>query len=200
MKTTWEDIIASELKYIDLIGYGSILNTASHEGDTGEPDTVVVSGFKRIYNLKMAHPDLSDEKIEAIRKKYWEKYGVMSLEEARKIWDENYCALNSLYTWNSSDKVNGVVIRIPRKDFETYMKREEIYDLYTTRYNYIDPETGEITHNTHLGYILSAKEEYTIKDGYAFLPYHKFSRTGAYNFWEYFGKMFDETTFRVHKK
>lgn len=148
----------------------------------------------------MAHPNLSDEKIETIRKKYWEKYGVMSLKEARKIWDENYCALNCIYTGSSSDTVNGVIIRISRKDFETYMKREEIYDLYTTRYHYINPETGEITRNTHSGYILSAKDEYTIDNGYAFLPYHEFSRAWAYHFGEYFGKMFDRTTFNIDKK
>mgnify|MGYP005632342523 CR=1 FL=1 len=176
------------------------LNSASHEWDTSEPNTVIVHWFKRIYNLKMAHPRLSDEKIESMRKKYWEKYGVMSLEEARKIWNEKYCALNSIYTGKSSDKVNGVVIRIARKDFETYMKREEIYDLYTAHYNSIDPKTGEISPDTHLGYILSAKEEYTISDGYAFLPYHEFSRAGAYNFWEYFWKMFDKTTFNINKR
>lgn len=62
------------------------------------------------------------------------------------------------------------------------MKREEIYDLYSTRYNYIDPETGKITHNTHSGYILSAQSKYLINDGYAFPPYHEFSRAGAYHF------------------
>jgi hypothetical protein len=113
---------------------------------------------------------------------------------------QNVCVLNAIYTGKSQDKINGVLIRIPRKDFETYWKREEIYDLYTTRYHFIDPENGEITHNTHSGYILSAQSEYLIDDGHAFLPYHEFSRTGAYHYGEYFGKMFDETTLRVKKK
>jgi hypothetical protein len=42
MKTTWDKIIESDVQFIDLIGYGSILNTNSHEGDTSHPDTVMV--------------------------------------------------------------------------------------------------------------------------------------------------------------
>jgi hypothetical protein len=42
MKTTWDNIIESDVQYIDLIGYGSILNMDSHEGDTSHPDSVIV--------------------------------------------------------------------------------------------------------------------------------------------------------------
>jgi len=53
MKLTWDDIIASPRKEIQLIGYGSILNSSTNEGDTTQNHTVIVKGFQRIYNLKM---------------------------------------------------------------------------------------------------------------------------------------------------
>jgi len=199
MKTTWEEIIASDLTYIDLIGYGSILNTKSHEWETSHPDTVIVKWFRRIYNLKMVPDSIDDNTLEEFRKKYWEKYNVKNISQARELWKENICVLNCRYTGFSGDKVNWVVIRIKRTDFEIYRKREAIYDLYSTRYHYIDPETGKITHNNHRWYILSAQDDFIINDGHAFLPYHNFSRDGAYSFWEYFGKLFDETTIRVEK-
>lgn len=199
MKTTWDEIIESDVDHIDLIGYGSILNQNSHEWDTSEPDTVLVRWFKRIYNLKMVPDSIDDNTLEEFRKKYWEKYWVESISEARQLWREKVCVLNCIYTWFSWDKVNGVIIRIKRKDFETYKKREAIYDLYTTRYHYIDPESGKITHNSHSWYILSAMKEYIISDGHAFIPYHEFSRTWAYNYWKYFWEMFDTTTLRVEK-
>jgi len=200
MKTTWEEIIASEVTSIDLIGYGSILNTKSHEWETSDPDTVIVKWFRRIYNLKMVPDSIDDETLEEFRKKYWEKYDVENIAQVRELWKENVCVLNCTHTGFSGDKVNWVVIKIKRKDFETYRKREAIYDLYTTRYNFIDPETGEITHNNNRWYILSAQEKYIIDKGHAFLPYHNFSRDGAYSFWEYFGEMFDETTKNVKKE
>lgn len=200
MKTTWEDIIASDLQYIDLIGYGSILNTASHEGDTGEPDCVIVKGFERIYNLKMVPDALDRDVLEAFRKKYWVKYNINSIGEVLELRTQNVCVLNAVHTGKSHDILNGVLIRIPRKDFEVYWKREEIYDLYKTHYHYINPLSWEICTCEKWGYILSAQEEYCIDNGHAFLPYHEFSRAWAYHFWEYFWKMFDETTFRVHKK
>lgn len=197
MKTTWDEIIASNISYIDLIWYGSILNANSHEWETTEPDTVIVKWFRRIYNLKMVPDSIDDTTLEAFRKKYWEKYWVKNIIQVRKLWKEKVCVLNCKYTGFSGDKVNGVVIRIKRKDFETYKKREAIYNLYTTRYHYLDPENGKITHNSHSWYILSAQEKYIIDDWHAFLPYHNFSRDGAYNFWEYFGNMFDETTYKI---
>lgn len=148
----------------------------------------------------MVPDSIDDETLEAFRKKYWEKYWIKNIAQVRKLGKENVCVLNCKYTGFSWDRVNGVVIRIKRKDFDTYAKREAIYDLHTSRYHYICPESGKITHNNHSWYILSAKSEYIIDDGHAFLPYHKFSRDGAYHFWEYFGKMFDETTKNIYTK
>lgn len=145
----------------------------------------------------MVPDSIDDATLEAFRKKYWQKYGIKNITQARELWKEKVCVLNCKYTGFSGDKVNGVVIRIKRQDFETYKKREAIYDLYTTRYHYLDPENGKITHNSHSWYILSAQEKYIIDDWHAFLPYHNFSRDGAYHFWEYFWKMFDETTLRI---
>lgn len=199
MKSSWEEIIGSELEYIDLIGYGSILNTASHEGDTSHPDTVLVRGFQRIYNLKMVPEWFCRKKLEAFMQKYWKKYDIHTMEQVDAL-DPKYCVLNAVYTGKSQDKLNGVLVRIPRKDFETYRKREEIYDLYKTHYSYIDPENGEISCCNKWGYILSAHEQYLIEDGYGFPPYHNFSREWAYNFGEYFGKMFEKTTKNVEKK
>lgn len=139
MKTTWEEIIASDVDHIDLIGYGSILNSESHEGDTSEPDTVLVRGFQRIYNLKMVPDGFDMNILEEFRKKYWIKYGIDSLEKVYELQKQNCCVLNAVYTGKSQDKLNGVLIRIPCKDFETYKKREAIYDLYATPYSFIDP-------------------------------------------------------------
>ena len=146
-------------------------------------------------------PDALDiELLEEFRKKYWVKYNIHSIGDVLQLREQNVCVLNARYTWKSQDKLNGVLIRILRKDFETYRKREEIYDLYKTQYHYIDPFSGEINCCGNWGYILSAQSEYLIEDGHAFLPYHNFSREWAYHFGEFFGKMFDTTTLRVQKK
>jgi len=201
MKSSWDEIIESNIDYIDLIWYGSILNAHSHEWDTSEPDTVLVRGFQRIYNLKMVPDGLDMDILEEFRKKYWVKYGINSIEKVYELKKEKCCVLNAIYTGKSQDKINWVLIRIPRKDFETYKKREEIYDLYKTHYSFIDPESWKISHCKKWWYILSAHQEYLIiPDGHAFLPYHNFSRQWAYHFWEYFGKMFDETTLRIKSK
>ena len=199
MKTSWDEIIASDIGYIDLIWYGSILNQSSHEWDTTEPDTILVRGFKRIYNLKMVPDGLDMNILEEFRKKYWVKYGIDSIDKVYELKKEKCCVLNAEYTWKSQDKINGVLIRIFRKDFEIYKKREEIYDLYKTHYSHIDPDSWEIFHCAKWWYILSAHSQYLIDDGHGFLPYHDFSRKWAYNFWEYFWKMFDDTTYRVDK-
>ncbi len=200
MKSSWEEIIASDSDYIDLIWYGSIMNITSHEGEISQTNTVIVSWFQRVYNLKMVPDSINDSTLEAFRKKYWEKYGIYSFEQVKELQKEKVCVLNCMYTGKPENIVNGVLIRITRKDFETYQKREAIYDLYETQYSTINAKCGEILQESQRGYILSAQEEYIINDGHAFLPYHNFSRNGAYEFWDYFWEMFDETTYQVDKK
>ena len=199
MKTTWKEIIESDVQYIDLIWYGSILNQDSHEGDTGTPDTVVVKWFQRIYNLKMVPDNLDIEILEAFRKKYWLKYNINSIWEVLELRKQNVCVLNAIHTWNNDDTLNGVLIRIYRQDFETYRKREEIYDLHITNFSYINPINWVIKESEKKCFILSAQEEYLIDNGYAFFPYHEFARRWAYHFGRYFGEMFDKTTLRVQK-
>lgn len=137
------------------------------------------------------------DKLEAFMKKYWKKYDIHTMDQVDQL-DSKYCVLNAEYTWKSQDKVNGVLVRIFRSDFETYRKREEIYDLHKTHYSYIDPISWEITCQEKWWYILSAHTQYLINDWYWFPPYHNFSREWAYHFWEYFGKMFDTTTHRIN--
>jgi len=79
--------------------------------------------------------------MERFMKKYWGKYGVTTMEEVDKLAEKNYCILNAKQTKNQEDILNGVLITIKRKDFETYKIREEIYDLYETPYCVIDPES-----------------------------------------------------------
>jgi hypothetical protein len=199
MQTTWEEIIASDVTSIHLIWYGSILARSTHEGDTSHHDTVIVKWFQRIYNLKMVPEWFCRMKLEAFMKKYWEKYGITTMEEVDAL-DTKYCVLNAQYTWNSEDYLNWVLVKICKKDFETYQKREEIYDLYQTSYQSICPDTGIICDEEATGYILIAHEQYLIDDGYAFLPYHNLARDGAYSYGEYFGKIFDETTKNIKKE
>jgi len=196
MKSSWDEIIASDKQYIDLIWYGSILNTSSHEWQTSTSKTVLVSGFKRIYNLKMVPWDMDPDILENFRKKYWVKYWLESYEDVIKLQKSNNCVLN-IIPWDCDDILNGVLIMIHREDFVTYKQREEIYELFETQFEFIHPVTWDKNSSDHSAYILSALPEYTIDWWHAFLPYHNFSRDGAYEFGDYFGKLFDETTHQV---
>lgn len=196
-KITWDDLIQSEKESIKLIWYWSILNSHTHEWKTSMHNTVIVKWFQRIYNLKMVPPGFCKVKLEAFMKKYWGKYGITSMEQVEELEKENVCVLNAICTENKNDMLNGLLVTIQREDFETYKKREEIYDLYETPYCIINPKTGDIEECHEHGFILSAHKEYLIENGKAFLPYHQLSRNGAYNFWEYFWKLFDTTTFCI---
>lgn len=197
-KVTWEEILASDRTHIDLIGYGSILNKNTHEGSTSYTDTVIVHGFKRIYNLKMVPEGFCKQKLKSFMEKYWWKYGITTMEQVAELEKQNYCVLNAICTNDSKDFINGILTHIPRADFEMYQKREEIYDLYETPYYSIDPISWEIQKCHKHGFILSAHSQYLIENGHSFPPYHTLARNGAYDFWESFWKLFDETTFRVN--
>lgn len=115
-------------------------------------------------------------KLEIFMKKYWGKYGITTMEEVEKLAEKNYCVLNVVQTQNKENTVNGILIEIQKEDFETYRKREEIYDLFETPYCIINPENGEIEKCHKQGYILSAHPQYLIENGSAFLPYHNLAR------------------------
>lgn len=198
MKHTWDDIIESELKEIKLIGYGSILSKHTKEENTHYGETVVVSGFERIYNLKMVPEWFCRSKLEAFMKKYWGKYGIHTMEQVDNL-DPKYCVLNAQESKNPDSQLNWVLIQIPRSDFETFKKREEIYDLFPVKYNHINPESWVICEEWEEAFILCAQTQYTIEDGYAFPPYHELCQNGAYSYGEKFWRMFDETTKRVEK-
>ena len=75
-------------------------------------------------------------------KKYWTKYGIHSMQQVDAL-DKYYCVLNAKEA-DTNSRINGVLIRIPRSDFETFKKREEIYDLFPVKYDHINPENGII--------------------------------------------------------
>lgn len=83
-------------------------------------------------------------KLKKFMEKYWKKYGITTMDEVEKLAEKNYCVLNCVRTQQEEHIVNGILIEIGRQDFETYRKREEIYDLLETPYCIINPETGEI--------------------------------------------------------
>jgi len=138
------------------------------------------------------------KKLEEFMKKYWTKYGIHTMQQVDAL-DEYYCVLNAKEA-DENSRINGVLIRIPRSDFETFKKREEIYDLFPVTYDHINPENGIICEEWKSAYILCAQEQYTIPNWYAFPEYHELCRNWAYSFWEEFWKIFDQTTKRVDKK
>ncbi len=81
------------------------------------------------------------KKLEIFANKYWKKYNIHTMEQVEELGKTSYCVLNAVYTNNPEDNLNGALVNIPRKDFEVYQKREEIYDLYKTHYYYFDTES-----------------------------------------------------------
>ena len=79
-------------------------------------------------------------KLEAFMKKYWKKYGIHDMEQVDNL-DPKYCLLNAQESHYPNSLLNGVLVHIPRKDFETFQKREEIYDLLPVKYKHINPES-----------------------------------------------------------
>ena len=194
-KITWKKLIKETKNKVKLIWYWSLLNSNTHHTcHIYKP--VIFYWFKRVYNLKILTNESEKEFLEFF-KQYLEKYNITTEKEIKELIKSNICALNCIPTWNKLDKVNWLCMEIKKEDLYDYSVREKQYDLIETQLDYICTKTWKITKSKEIWYVLTAKNEETIKKWIPFKQYHINTRNWAYNFWEHFWKMFDNSTYTI---
>lgn len=194
-KFSWQQILDSDLESIEILWYGSLIDTGSHHNDH-VMTPIVFEGFKRTYNLPVFSHDVWDSEL-SFMKKYLKRYGITQEEQITKFIQSSPCVLNCTYTGNKKDIVNWLCLEIKRKDFLDYSLRECCYDLIKTPYHIICPNTGAISQTHKYGYVLVGHDEKIAPSGEIFHAYHEKTRQWAYRIWEYFGKLFDATTYHL---
>ena len=157
--------------------------------------TWIVKWFKRIYNMQLEteHYKEKNEKIKVFLNKNLidEKVNNYAYKE-KNNW---FLWLN--YTKNNNDILNWIIIKIEKKDYKKYAERESKYYLLKIEYQEIHPSNWLKTWKKWDVFINLTKEEYLNNNDkiYPNKFYHKNTRNWAYEFWKYFWKMFDETTY-----
>ena len=193
-KVSWWEIINSDLEFINLIWYWSLINSNTHKWKIKWLKPVLAKWFKRIYNLKVIPYDYTKEIVDYY-KWYGKKYWVDSEEKIIELSKWKECVLNCLYTWNSSDYINGLLLKIDKESFEEYSKREIQYSLYKAKYHILCPNSGDTSDESkEFWYILIADDSNIINDGIPFLPYHNNVISWAYDLWKSFWEIFEKTT------
>ncbi len=188
---TWKDIIKENSESINLVGYGSLLNKNSNSYDSSLLP-VIIKWFKRTYNIKMIPDNYSQDRLNNF-KKYLIKYWIRNDDEIKRLNKENLCVLNCIYTWNSNDLVNWLLLKINREQLFEFSQREAQYNLIKTKFKSINPESGEYTWKFGDAYILTAKPEQIISEWKAFQAYHENAKKWAYSFWNYFWEAFEKS-------
>lgn len=120
---TWEELIEQKPDFIELIWYGSLLNSNTHNYNKVELKAVLVKWFRRIYNIKMIPDNYSIKWINNFRK-YLKKYWITKNEEIIELNKKNLCALNCEFTWDNQI-MNWLLIKIYSKDLYELSLREE---------------------------------------------------------------------------
>lgn len=120
---TWEELIEQKPDFIELIWYGSLLNSNTHNYNKVELKAVLVKWFRRIYNIKMIPDNYSIKWINNFRK-YLKKYWITKNEEIIELNKKNLCALNCEFTWDNQI-MNWLLIKIYSKYLYELSLREE---------------------------------------------------------------------------
>jgi hypothetical protein len=188
---TWDDILNIDEKSIKLIWYWSLLNENTHH-EKHNYKAVIFYWFKRVYNLKIINDFINKKSVS-----YLWQYWITCEEKIKSLINNNICALNCVCTWNTSEIVNWLCLEIEKNDLLDYSIREKQYNLVETKYDYVCPKTWKIEKTSEIAYVLVAKDEEIIANWIPFDKYHSNTRNWAYKLWEYFWKMFDETTYNV---
>lgn len=177
----WSDFL-SEIDEFYLFGYGSLINEYSYSKDIkSSSELIPVIGYeiKRILNYS---PD------EIVRSR--------PLYHDPNRGDRYSAAFNIIHTKKISDKVNGVLRKIKRKDFESLITRERGYSLIKVKCE----SFGSITREKYEAYALSAPVYYNDRkliDNKLLpnVPYYKICKKGASDISEDFLKLWLETSY-----
>jgi len=188
----WEEILKSDLQYIYILGYGSLLNQQTHHSSHQTLIPVSTKGYKRSFSLSYAK-----DRCENVE---YKKRFTLSANELR---EDITSPLNELtYISNSGSltvekdedySLNGLLIKIDRKDFESYAYREYKYKLHEIEIEYFD-DKQDFLKPTDKVFILVAEDE-ELQDTSIYYLYQKTCRVGAYNISNDFGIFYDNTTF-----
>lgn len=189
-KITWEEILSQKPDKINIIWYGSLLNSNTHhENHACIP--VIVPWIRRLYEVQNLPEGLPKEFYNLFFKNHVKNFWVKNREEFDKnIWSKR-CGLNCKI-WGKSDYINGLLFEILWDDIQDYATREQQYNLIDVEYcDFFDSEIR------WQAYILTAHRD-ILDDGTPFMEYHNNTRKWAYNISEEFWKMFDKTTYDVY--
>jgi len=192
----WKELINSNKEYIYLFGYGSLLNSQTHHSLQKNLIPVKTKGFKRIFSLSYDENICNDKEYN----KRFEKIAIQ-LHEDFNINKNQLSFIDnsgSLSVSKSNDKdiyLNGLLLKIERKDFLSYSIREKSYNLQKINVEYYNKK--DILNNNEIFILVNNKIK--IKSNIYYL-YQKVCRIGAYNQSVDFGIDYDETTYSYNNE
>ncbi len=177
----WKELL-NNIDNFYLFGYGSLINEYSYSVDMKKSNgliPVIGYGVKRILNYD---PD------EIVRSR--------PLYQDPERGEKYFAAFNVEYTANEKDKVNGVLRKIEKSDFASFIARERGYSMVKIKCTSFEKESNE----TFEAFTLCAPEFFENRklinnQLLPNVPYYKICREGASQISEEFLQMWLETSF-----
>ncbi len=177
----WKEFL-SKINSFYLFGYGSLINEYSYSVDMKTSNGLIpVMGFgiKRILNYD------PDEKVRS-----------RPLYQDPLRGEEYFAAFNVEYTQDVKDKANGVLRKIEKSDFESFVSRERGYSLVKI----ICESFGKENPKTYEAYTLCAPEYFQGRklvnnQLLPNVPYYKICKQGAAEVSDDFLEVWLDTSF-----
>jgi len=177
----WEELL-NNIDNFYLFGYGSLINEYSYSVDMKKSNglvPVIGYGVKRILNYD---PD------EMVRRR--------SVYQDPERGEKYFAAFNLEYTANDKDKVNGVLRKIQKSDFTSFVARERGYSMVKIKCISFEQENNDFFE----AYALCAPEYFKNRKLInnkllPNVPYYKVCREGASKISQEFLQMWLETSF-----
>lgn len=188
---SWQEIIDSDREYIYLVGYGSLIDLNSHHSVKSYLAPVKVSGYKRIFSLSYSQEICDDIEY---NKRFVKSAGIFN--EDYKLSDNKLSYMQNSGAFGvhkcSECELNGLLLKIDRKDFLSYSIREHKYKLHSVDVDFYNAADKKIENDDI--FILYINPEENCNANFYYL-YQKSCRIGAYRQGVEFGKFYDKSTF-----
>lgn len=174
----WAELFDSGIKTIPIFAYGSLVDpksaASSFQFTKVNMKYVIATGVRRVFNYLM--PD-----------RHLERWGV-------ELFGNQKAALNLEITNEPEDRVNGVLIEIDTRDFQSLLKREEGYDLLQV--NATEWPEGQSNASEHPYAFIAAPDSQYVDHAIDPVPgYFDLCVQAARNVSPSFSEYFDRTTF-----
>lgn len=187
---SWQEIIDKDFEYIYLLGYGSLLNKTTHHNEHDALIPVSVKGYKRSFSLSYNENMCNDKEY---KKRFIETAKILREDYSLNLNELSYISNSGALTveQNSDYSLNGLLLKIPKSDFEGYALREREYRLHEVNVNYFH-EKDKLKTNENIFILIAEKEK--LFDSNIYYLYQKNCRIGAYKQSVEFVEFYDKIT------